>query len=317
MAGVDALTDLLDHTRARGAVMGQSYLTPPWSWRFADSPQLTVAAMVRGSSWIDTGGGPGRLGPGDIAIVRGPEPFVVADPPETPAQVVVGPDGACRYIEGRDIGDVLELDTRTCGDGFDSPALLLFGEYRVGGEVNGRLLSALPRLIAVNGGELADSPLDLVVAEIARDEPGQQAVLDRLLDLILIRALRAWFARPDVRPPSWYAASTDPLVGEALRLLHGDPARAWTVGDLAAKVGSSRAAFAGRFAELVGEPPITYLTQWRLCTAADLLADTDLTVNAIARSVGYANASALSVAFTRRYGVRPIDYRRSRRVRPG
>lgn len=314
---MDALTDLLDRTRARGAVMGQSFLTPPWSWRFDDSSPLTVAAMVRGSSWIDTGEGPRRLGPGDIAVVRGREPFVVADPPETPAQVVVRPDGTCRDIDGHDIGDVLALDTRTCdgGDGLDSPALLLFGEYRVTGEVDGRLLSALPRLITVGGDELADSPLDLVAAEVARDEPGQQAVLDRLLDLILIRALRAWFARPNARSPSWYAADADPLVGEALRLLHGDPTRAWTVGDLAAKVGSSRAAFARRFTELVGEPPIAYLIGWRLCIAADLLADTGHTVDAIARRVGYANAYTLSVAFTRRYGVRPSDYRRSRQVR--
>ncbi|MEQ7128164.1 AraC family transcriptional regulator [Actinopolymorpha sp. B11F2] len=312
---MDALTDLLDRTRARGAVVGQSYLTPPWSWRFADAAPLTVVAMVRGTSWIDVGDGPTRIAAGDIAVVRGPESFVVADPPETPVQVVISPDDTCRDSEGRDIGAALALDTRTCGDGPDSPALLLFGEYRVRGEVDRRLLAALPLLITVAGHEITDSPLALVAAEIARDEPGQQAVLDRLLDLLLIRGLRAWFARPDAQPPSWYAARTDPLVGEALRLLHDDLAHAWTVGELATKVGLSRAAFARRFDQLVGEPPIAYLTGWRLCTAADLLADTDHTVDSIARQVGYANAYALSVAFTRHYQVRPSDYRRSRRAR--
>ncbi len=313
---MDALTDLLDRTRARGAVLGKTYLTPPWSWRFADAAPLTVVAMVRGTSWIDVGDGPTRLAGGDIAVVRGPQSFVVADPPQTAVQVVIHPDDTCRDSEGRDIGEVLALDTRTCGDSPDSPALLLFGEYRVHGEVDRRLLSAMPRLITIAGHELADSPLALVADEIARDEPGQQAVLDRLLDLLLIRMLRAWFALPGARPPSWYLARTDPLVGEALRLLHDDPAHPWTVGELATKVGMSRAAFAQRFGDLVGEPPIAYLTGWRLCIAADLLADTDHTVDTIARRVGYANAYALSVAFTRHYRVRPSDYRRQRRTAP-
>jgi transcriptional regulator GlxA family with amidase domain len=125
--------------------------------------------------------------------------------------------------------------------------------------------------------------------------------------------LRAWFARPDAREPSWYVAQKDPVVGEALRLLHADPAHPWTVAELARKAGTSRAAFARRFAELVGETPIAYLTGWRLCCAADQLSGTTDTVDAIARKVGYANAYALSVAFTRQYGVRPSDYRRSRR----
>jgi AraC-like DNA-binding protein len=310
---MDALTDLLDGTRARGAVVGKTYLTPPWSWRFAETPPLALVAMVRGESWIDAGEEPVHLGPGDIAIVRGPAPFVMADPLDTPVQVVFRPDGSCWDSGGQDIGDVLRIDTRTCGDGPDSPTLVLLGEYRVGGEVDGRLLTALPRLIVVRGDELPDSPLALVAGEVARDEPGQQAVLDRLLDLLLIRALRAWFDRPDAQSPSWYVARKDPLVGEALRLLHEDPARPWTVANLATKVGASRATFARRFAELVGEPPIAYLTGWRLCCAADLLAETQHTVDAIARRVGYANAYALSVAFTRQYGVRPSGYRRSRR----
>jgi AraC-like DNA-binding protein len=313
---VDALSDLLDRTRARGAVVGQSYLTPPWSWRFADTAPVTVAAMVRGTCWIDVGDGPTRLAAGDIAVVRGPEPFVVADPAEAPVQVVICPDDACRDPQDRDIGAVLALDTRTCGDGPDSPALLLFGAYRVRGEVDRRLLAALPRLLTVAGSEIPDSPLAVVAAEVARNEPGQQAVLDRLLDLLLIRALRTWFARPDAAPPSWYAARAHPLVGEALRLMHDHPSHPWTVAELATKVGLSRAAFARNFDRLVGEPPIAYLTGWRLCTAADLLADTDQTVDTIARQVGYANAYALSVAFTRHYHVRPSEYRRSRKARP-
>lgn len=98
-------------------------------------------------------------------------------------------------------------------------------------------------------------------------------------------------------------------MGTALRLLHDTPAHPWTVADLAAKVGVSPAALARRFTALVGEPPTSYLTSWRIALAADLLRETDHTVGTIARKVGYANAFALSVAFKRLRGTRPSDHR--------
>jgi AraC-like DNA-binding protein len=130
-------------------------------------------------------------------------------------------------------------------------------------------------------------------------------VLDRLLDLMLVSALRSWFENPDAEAPAWCRALDDPVVGVALRLLHDAPSHPWTVGDLADKVGISRAGFARRFTALVGEPPMAYLTSWRITLAADLLRETDHTVGTIARKVGYANAFALSVAFKRLRGIRP------------
>ncbi len=163
-------------------------------------------------------------------------------------------------------------------------------------------------------GELCPA-LELTFAEVGRDKPGQQAVLDRLLDLLLLTTLREWFDRPDVVPPAWYRALDDPIVGTALRLVHDAPAQPWTVGTLAAAVGVSRATLARRFTDLVGEPPMTYLTSWRLSLAADLLQRTDATVDAIARQVGYVSGYGLSVAFKRVYGTRPSDHRRPRRQR--
>jgi len=151
--------------------------------------------------------------------------------------------------------------------------------------------------------------MDMVMAEVTKDNPGQQVVLDRLLDLALITTLRAWFARPEAEAPGWYRAQSDPIVGSALRLLHDTPAYPWTVAALAAKAGASRAALARRFGELVGEPPMSYLANWRIALAADLLRDTDATVEAIARQVGYANSFALSVAFKRLRGVSPSRHR--------
>ena len=124
--------------------------------------------------------------------------------------------------------------------------------------------------------------MPLLAAEIVKDEPGQEAVLDRLLDLLLIAVLRAWFARPGREAPAWYRAHGDPVVGRALRLLHHDPATRGRWPRWPAAAGVSRAALARRFTELVGEPPMTFLTGWRLALAADLLREPDATVGAVA-----------------------------------
>lgn len=170
-------------------------------------------------------------------------------------------------------------------------------------------MNALPPALVVPERDARGPVMDMVMAEVTKDDPGQQVVLDRLLDLALITTLRAWFARPEAQAPGWYRAQSDPVVGTALRLLHDSPAHPWTVVSLAAKAGASRATLARRFTELVGEPPMSYLTSWRIASAADLLRDTDATVESIARQVGYANAFALSVAFKRLRGISPSRHR--------
>ncbi len=134
-------------------------------------------------------------------------------------------------------------------------------------------------------------------------------MLDRLLDLLVISGLRSWFGRPDAQPPAWFAAHADPVVGVAIELLHESPERPWTVGELAAAVGLSRAALARRFHDAVGEPPMTYLTGWRLALAADLLLEPGATVGAVSRQVGYASPFTFSTAFKRAYGHSPAAHR--------
>jgi AraC-like DNA-binding protein len=192
----------------------------------------------------------------------------------------------------------------------------LLGCYQVKGEVSQRLLAALPEVMHLPARAL-DTPLvPMLVEEIAKDEPGQGAVLDRLFDLLLVAVLRAWLAREQERPPGWYAAQGDPVVGPALRILHEDPARPWTIAELAARVGISRAALARRFVELVGEPPMTYLTRWRIALAADRLLEPQATVDAVAREVGYSSAFALSTAFKRERGVSPSEHRARPALQP-
>ena len=172
-----------------------------------------------------------------------------------------------------------------------------------------RVLRALPPVIALPAEAVDSTLVALLAQEIARDEPGQEAVLDRLLDLLLIASLRTWFTRADAEAPGWYRAYGDPVVGRALRLLHDSPAEPWTLQKLAAAASVSRASLARRFNELVGEPPMTFLTNWRIAVAADLLLEPGATVGSVARQVGYRSPFALSAAFKRVRGISPQQHR--------
>ncbi|MEU1528904.1 AraC family transcriptional regulator [Streptomyces fagopyri] len=307
---MDALAGLLEGPRARGAFMIRAAFDPPWCVRVEDGAPLTVMLVVRGRAWITPGEGePLLLRAGDLAIARGPDPYTCADDPGTAPQAVILPGGECAYPDGRSLQGHWDLGVRSWGDRPDGSTVLLIGTYTVRGEIGGRLLDALPPLLSLTQ-DVWDCPLTPILAEeMARDEPGQEVVLDRLLDLLTIAALRAWFSRPQAAAPAWYRALADPVVGRVLRLLQGDPAHPWTVAELAAKAGVSRAALARRFGDLVGEPPMTYLTGWRLALAADRLRDTDDTLGSIARRVGYGSAFALSSAFKRVYGISPQEHR--------
>jgi AraC-like DNA-binding protein len=309
---MDVLSDLLARSRARGAEVRQLVQRPPWSLTFADGPPLAVVATLGGrASVIADGAAPVELAAGDIALIRWTGPHRIADHPATPEQVVLR--GGRKYAPGGGpVAAERRLAPRTYGDGLPGATVLLRGLYDLRGTAGDRVLALLPPLAVVPAGPRTRGALELLAAEAARDEPGQDAVLERLLDLVLVLALRAWCARPEAALRGWYGALGDPAVGAALRLLHADPARRWTVAALAGEVGMSRAAFAARFARLVGEPPLAYLTGWRMALGADLLRDSNATVAAVARAVGYADAFAFSVAFKRARGVTPSAWRRGR-----
>jgi AraC-like DNA-binding protein len=317
---MDALADLLDGVRARSAAFCRVVLEPPWAMRIADEAPLALATAVHGSAWIvPDDAEPVRIGPGDVAIIKGPDAYTVCDHLDTPPSAIVHPGNRLTTTDGVDVTASLRLSphTRALSQSPDSglpagAAIIASGTYQATGDVSGRLLAALPPVARVPGADVGSPILALLAAEVAQDEPGQQVVLDRLLDLALISTLRVWFARLDADAPGWYRAHGDPLVGPAMRAIHDDPARTWTVAGLAAAVGYSRAAFARRFTAVIGEPPMTYLTRWRLDLAADLLRTTDDNIESIARQVGYANAFALTVAFKRTRGITPRQHRLAR-----
>ncbi len=297
---MDAVAGLLDGPRARGAFLLRSSMNPPWSLLIRDEAPLCLVAVVKGHAWVAGT----KLQAGEVAIVRGPDHYVVADDPDREPMMHILPGERCVTPDGAEVKPMSDLGVRLWGNALDGETQLVTGTYLLEGEVSGRLLRALPPLLSLR----LDSPLvGLLAAEIVKDAPGQEAVLDRLLDLLLITTLREWFARADA--PGWYRAYEDPVVGPALRLLHHEPARPWTIAELARAVGVSRAALARRFNELVGEPPMAFLTGWRIALAADLLREPGTTIGAVAREVGYGSPFALSTAFKRVRGVSPAQYR--------
>lgn len=318
---------LLDGARARDAFVLRSILHPPWSVRVRDRAPLNVVAVLRGTPWVIPGAGDAvRLEAGDIAVVRGPDAFTFADDPRTPVQVVVQPGPRRTTPAGAELSEAADTSVRTWvngrrardggaeraegAEGADDSSVLLIGKCRGPGEIATRLISALPPLLVIPGAAHVESALvSLLAEESVRDEPGQDLVLERLLDLLLVAILREWFTRPGTDAPASYRADGDPVVGPVLRLIHGAPEHPWTVAALARRTGVSRATLARRFTGLVGTPPMAYLTGWRIDVAADLLIESDATVDTVARQVGYGSAFAFSAAFKRARGISPQRHR--------
>jgi len=298
---MDALTALLDGPHARGAFLLKAVFGGRWSLSIEDGAALSVVVVTHGSAVFSIDEGEHVARAGDVVIIRGPDPYRVADAAETPPDIRILPGQVCVDPHGSLLAESMSLGVRTWGNTRDPGAtVMLIGAYEHETSVGSLLLSALPPIAVVRGG---GGPLGAVLAdEMTRDGPGQETMLDRLLDLIVVSALREVL-------PGAVTGDSDPVLGRALRLLQEHPDEPWTVRSLAAAVGLSRAALARRFTDGVGVPPLTYLTRWRLAMAADLLVGTDLTLATIASRVGYANPFALSAAFKREQGISPRAYR--------
>lgn len=193
-------------------------------------------------------------------------------------------------------------------------AHLLCGAYRLDRGQTHPFLRTLPDVVHLSGSSSQhdlNAAIDLLTAELANSRPGAGSALPALMDLLLTYLLRAWLVDEAARHPArgWPAALTDPLLVAALNHIHNDPARRWTVRDLGAAVGMSKTAFARKFTTLVGQPPLSYLTWWRLNTGARLLRDTDAPLAAIARQVGYTSEFAFANAFRREFGLAPGRFR--------
>ncbi|MFI8773569.1 AraC family transcriptional regulator [Gordonia sp. NPDC062954] len=308
---MDALGSLLNGPRARSPMMLRVVMRSPWSIRIEDTAPLTVVTVTRGTAVLTYDDGTThRVVPGDVALVRGTHPYAVGDQAGTDWVARIDTHGDCFDPTGtHSVAEDMCFGVRSwgnCDDDTSADAIMLIGTYATG-EVSQRLLDALDRCTVV---PMGDHPLvGLLEDEIVRDSPAQEAVLNRLLDLLLITGLRQSMESGRMRATQWYRAHSDPVVGNALRLLHNGIEESWTVSSLAAATGVSRAVLARRFTELVGEPPMAYLTTWRMSVAADLLADPALSLRAVARRVGYGTPFAFSAAFKRHRGMSPAAFR--------
>jgi len=246
---------------------------------------------------------PVRLDTGDLAIIPQGDAHVVRDQPGSPVTTIADlePQNATSWeVHGGGSGARTEL---MCG-GF-----VLENAHP--------LVASLPRIIRIEGSDgrpaewLATS-VRLLRGEMPACSPGAEEVVTRVTDVLLAQAFRAFLLfQHDGGGP--VAALSDPQIAAAVRLVHEDPTRSWTVTELASRVALSRSAFSDRFRSLTGEPPMRYVTRCRLARAAELLREGDAQLAAVARACGYGSEVSLSRAFKRWFGTSPGTYRRRAR----
>jgi AraC-like DNA-binding protein len=309
---VDVLSDLLSRARARGALFGHWRLSGPWGLEFDDGGlPLSLHTVLAGELTCERDGAPVvRARQGDLLLMPGGRYRFVHQPgaPARPVAEVLArgpvPGTARTYSAG---GGPPAPQAARDGQG----AELVCGAYTFDGGLCSSVLAALPSVTVIPsaGNGRLNTMLSLLAEEAGSGAPGQQTVLDKLLDLLLVSALRAHWAAPGATPPRWFSALGDPIAGPALRALHEAPARPWTVADLAAHAGVSRATLARRFAATTGLPPIAYLTRWRMELAKEALRSPQATLVSIARDIGYSDEFALAAAFKREVGIPPGQYR--------
>jgi AraC-like DNA-binding protein len=186
---------------------------------------------------------------------------------------------------------------------------LLGGYFEFASPDAALLVSLLPALVHVRGIERLSTLVRLVSEESSARNPGRELVLTRLVEVLLVEALRA--SSGESAPPGLLRGLADARIAQAMRLIHGNPERAWTVAQLATKAAVSRSTFFERFTRAVGMAPMEYLLAWRMAVAKDLLRREDLALTEVAERVGYGSASTFSTAFSRYVGQSPGRYARA------
>jgi AraC-like DNA-binding protein len=305
--GPDALGEALRGLRFRTRVLCRSELGAPWGFTVRQSNGASFHFVVEGSCFVETKGDPSPLAlqRGDLVILPRGDTHAVRDAPATPAQPLEDliakspPDERGRLSHG----------------GRGKKTTLLCGAFDFEGSAALPLLLALPRRMVIRG----DGPhlgwlrllMDTLALEARRSSAGGAPLVDRLMDIVVIQAVRAQVGVLGGPDGGFLAAMRDPHLSAAIGAIHGQPAEPWTVAKLAKLVGMSRTVFATRFALLLGESPMRYLARFRMARAIEELKDSHASVAAIAERVGYASDVAFSKAFKRHVGVVPSAFRPS------
>jgi AraC-like DNA-binding protein len=269
--------------------------------RLPGTIELTVHVVLRGGAyvWLDDPANASELRPGDLALVPGGadhhlghDPTVTCVPHE-------------RFLE-QSAGEEPSSDA--------DASVFMCGAYRFRGDVGGGLLRSLPPILVLRptANDSLHQIIELISRELAEPAPGQQTALDRLLDLLIVFAMRTAFQQGPTSP-RWFQAASDPRLGPALHAIHSKPEEPWTVPQLAALSGYSRPALARNFEQALGQSPIRYLTEWRMTLARDYLRMDELSITEIAQRVGYGTPNAFAATFQRHHGLPPGRWRNSQR----
>jgi AraC-like DNA-binding protein len=305
---MDVLSNVLQVTRLATHIIGTREFQPPFGIHVHLHAHSAVHIVRRGSCWLRLPDAePIRLSAGDIVLLGNGEPHSLSS----------SRDGA--HVE-----DYSEAMTRAQNgvvpprngivDATQESTVLQCAGYTFSQEDAHPLLTILPPVIRIPAEEAtADTELQtlvrLLTQEATRRESGSELVLPRLIDCLLVYILRAWLRDQPEGTGGWLGALRDTQIRRALTLVHESPQHPWTVESLAKTVAMSRAAFARRFNELVGEPPLAYVTRWRMDLAAKLLRESRDPVARIAGKVGYISETAFAKAFRRRRNMAPGRYR--------
>ncbi len=299
----DPLAEALHYLRMDGMFYCRSELTAPWGIDLPPMPDCLWFHVVTSGSCllVDSAGEQHQLRQGDVAVLShgaGHRAMDVEDSP-TPLVFDLPHDYISRQYAILRHGGGGEQTNVICG-------LVQFGH-----PVARALVDVLPELIRIDSS--SDGPqwqwlpgiLSLMAAETKKTQPGGEAVVTRLCDILVIQAIRAWIEADQTAATGWLGAMRDPTIGHAIAMIHREPERDWTVANLAAEVAMSRSSFSARFTELVGKPAMQYVTEWRMHMATDLLSEEQLSIAEVAVRLGYQSEAAFSRAFKRETGVSP------------
>jgi AraC-like DNA-binding protein len=310
----DPISLVLRVVRIRSTVWCRSLLGVPWGFGVQAHANPAFHVVTSGHCWLEVDGESGQraLGAGDLVVLPTGRRHWMRDDPATPAP----------ELEEILASTPLDGHRRLRHGGHGARTGLLCGGFALEGGTAPPILSALPAAVHIRGAAGRPVPwlaatLALITAETASDAPGAEEVVGRLADVLLTQALRVALTDLESAGGAGVLALRDPQIAAAIEHIHRQPERAWTVGDVAAKVALSRSAFSARFRELVGESPRRYITRTRLAHAAALLHTTDASLAEIATQAGYATEFSFSKAFKRTFGVAPGAYRGQPNQVPG
>jgi len=303
------IDNLLHSIRFRSSAYYRPELRAPWGFNI-DVRGPTFHIVSHGKCWIEVNGvaKPVQLSAGDFVVLPRSDSHIVRDFPTTP--VVDYFD----FLKGR----APDKQGVFSAGGEGSVARLVCGGMRSENGATDPLLAVLPPLIHFKGGGEDAAPglrvtVSHIFEELGSGRSGAAAIVTRLTDILFMQAVRAYLDENiDTAESGWLAAMRDPQIGRALVLLHDKPHQPWTVAEIATRVALSRSAFAAKFTQLVGKPPLRYLTRLRLNAATARLRSGNDKLSVIADAAGYESMPAFAKAFKRRLGVTPGEYRRSR-----